>query len=387
MSSSSDVHCRLRSVLQICCLIALVEPVYGVLDLAAQDSYVPGQLHRLPPIDSVNILDGELRDGRSPLRVGMRPNNDPLPPTGSDLDIFRPEPLFSNRIIPPPDPSFADQFEGTADVVILPKLSKHKQGFFQKLDLTATYIDGGRVGDYGITELETFVTVGLPFPTTDHPLLITPGFETRFIDGPIAPDVPGTLYSSYLQFMWLPKLGERWLGIFGIEPGWYGDYETARADYFRLLGRALVRYEFIPDRLQLVLGVLYLDRDDIKILPAGGVIWMPTDDWEFELLYPKPKIAYRLRPATAGGRAVEWWTYWGAEFGGDSWIVQRQSGALDKLTLFDIRTYLGIERRTDGGSSLRFEAGWVFARELEYFSTPGEIDFPASFMLRAGVTY
>jgi hypothetical protein len=385
---SNDVNRRLiaahsRCFATLCAIILAVSQVPSL----AQDPFSASPISRLPPLDSVNVLDGELRDRRPETRVGSRLSNDPLPPTGSDFNIFRPEPLYNNRIVPPLDPEFAGQFGAKAEVVILPKLSKHKQGFFQKFDLTTTYIDGGRVNDMGITELETFVTVALPFPTVEQPLLITPAFETRFFDGPLSPDVPGTVYSSYLQFMWLPKVGKRWMGIFGIEPGWYGDYKAKDADYFRLLGRALVRYEFIPDRLQLVAGLLYLDREDINYLPAGGVIWMPTDDWEFELLYPKPKVAYRLRPATSGGRAVEWWAYTGAEFGGDTWTVQRVSGVEDKLTLFDIRAYIGIDRRLDGGSSLRFELGWVFARTLSYSSTPGDLDMPSTVMLRGGLTY
>lgn len=353
----------------------------------AQAPFGSSPIHRLPPIETGNVLDGELRGDPPEARIGSRLGNDPLPPTGSDMDIFRAEPLYDNRTIPPFEPGLANRLGGKADIVILPKLSKHKQGFFQKFDLMSTYIDGGRVGDMGITELETYLTVALPFPTTKQPLLITPGFETRFFEGPLAPDVPSRVYSSYVQFMWLPKIGKRWMGIFGIEPGWYGDYQTSHADYLRILGRALVRYEFIVDRLQLVAGFLYLDRDDIKVLPAGGVIWMPNDDWEFEFLYPKPKIAYRLRPAMSGGRAIEWWVYTGAEFGGDTWTIQRLSGATDKLTLFDIRTYLGIERRLDGGSSLRLEAGLVFARYLKYLSTPGQVNFPATIMLRGGLTY
>ena len=67
--------------------------------------------------------------------------------------------------------------------------------------------------------------------------------------------------------------------------------------------------------------------------------------------------------------------------------MQRVSGAEDKLTLFDIRVYLGIDRRLDGGSSLRFELGWVFARTLNYLSMPGDLDMTSTVMLRGGLTY
>ena len=41
-------------------------------------------------------------------------------------------------------------------------------------------------------------------------------------------------------------------------------------------------------------GVLYLNRNDVAWLPAGGVIWMPSDSRRYELLFPKPKLDHRI---------------------------------------------------------------------------------------------
>lgn len=343
-------------------------------------------IRHLPPIDATQSSDARY----DVPRLGARPPVDPLPPTGANLDVLGSQTHAY--------PEFGDE-EAWLHVEHLPqlptvlqdhhhqKLTPHKDTFFQKASFTATWIDGGRIGDMGVTELETYITVAVPLPTTDFPMTITTAFEVDFFKGPISPDVPGQVYSTYMQFIWLPTIGKRWRGMFGIEPGLYGDYEGG--DAFRLLGRALLRYEIAPDKFQLVAGALYLDREDINILPAGGINWYPSDDWKIELIYPRPKAARRVhRGYTLGFTApVEYWVYAAGEFGGDSWAVRRASGAQDRLTEFDIRVLLGLERRLNGGAGARVEVGYVFERRIEYASSPTEFDFPSTFLLRGGVTY
>ena len=77
-----------------------------------------------------------------------------------------------------------------------------------------------------------------------------------------------------------------------------------------------------PSRLQLIGGVLYLNRDNVRILPAGGLIWTPADWTRFELLFPKPKLAVRI----GVGPGFEDWVFTTAEFGGNTWPIVRDSG-------------------------------------------------------------
>ena len=59
--------------------------------------------------------------------------------------------------------------------------------------------------DLGLTEIETFLQVGLPAPIIEWPLLDHAGLQPDMIDGPTVTDLPPRLYLAYVDFMWLPQ--------------------------------------------------------------------------------------------------------------------------------------------------------------------------------------
>jgi hypothetical protein len=261
-------------------------------------------------------------------------------------------------------------------------ITDHKDGFFQKLSFAATWLDRGSAEGYGITELDLFAMFALPLPTREWPLLITPAFNVRYVDGPLAPDLPPRLYETYLDFMWLPRVSPRWTGILAVAPSLYSDFEVDDNSAWRLTGKGLARYDWVPERLQLLFGVLYLNRQDVRLLPAGGFIWTPSDGRRYELLFPRPKLAHRIDC----GPYYEDWLYLGSEFGGNSWAFDR-GGTSDIVTLRDFRIYLGLERKFDGGAGYRLEVGYVFSREAEFASGIPDVHAPDTAMLRAGATF
>ena len=102
--------------------------------------------------------------------------------------------------------------------------------------------------------------------------------------------------------------------------------------------------------------MVYLDRNDLPILPGVGLIWTPTPDWRLDLIFPRPKLARRL---VFLPRQREDWVYLGGSLGGRTWSVERQPGVPDQLTLRDYRLYLGWERIVEGGGGL-FVVGFEF---------------------------
>jgi len=260
-----------------------------------------------------------------------------------------------------------------------PPLATHKDGFFQKLSFTATEIfpDGG--DGLGILETELFAAFALPAPTTDMPLVMVPTLEVQFPDSPPYAELPATLYGTYLDLIWLPRLSPRLQGILSIGAGCYSDFE-GDDDGFRLTGRGIVRYDWTPDRLQLVLGVLYINRYHTKLIPAVGAVWKPTDDLAFDLVFPQAKLAKRLR----SGPGFENWAYLSGGFGGNSWSIVDAAGAADVLVLKDWRVMLGWEQVRDGGAGFRLEAGYVFEREIEFGLTQ-EFFYPDETVLARGV--
>jgi hypothetical protein len=263
------------------------------------------------------------------------------------------------------------------------RIASHKTGFFQKLALNSAWLARGGAENLGLIENEAFVTVALPLPSRDFPLLVTSGFDWFSLDGPSSRALPPSLYDAYLDFMWLPKLSERWLGILSVSPGLYSDFDAMQDDAFRIKAKALARFDLVPQRVQILFGILYLNRNDVNWLPAGGIIWDPHDDVHLELVFPRPRLAYRF---TASG-LFEDWVYLAGEFGGDTWSIRQGANQFDMITYVDWRVFLGVERKRPGGAAVRLELGYVFGRELQFNSATPDAQFDDTFLVRAGVDF
>jgi len=328
---------------------------------------------------------------------------EPLPQLGPPAGIDGPQPLplstietlppaaapgFGGEAIEPlPGSPLGDMLSGGAlseeDLYYLPpqKLSPYKSGFFQALSLSAAWFGNANdPDDLGGIEFDTYLTVALPAPIVEWPLLITPGFNTTLIDGPTVTDLPSRLYFTYVDFMWLPVIVNRWKALLSVAPSVYGDFDTGD---FRFTGKALAIYDWDPGRLQFVGGVLYLNRDNIRLLPAGGAIWTPTDWTRFELLFPKPKLAVRIGVAPGS----EDWIFTTAEFGGNTWPILRESGLKDNVTYLDYRLLIGFERKLNGGAGYRLEGGYVFGRNITFSSGIGDFNPQNTIIIRGGITF
>jgi len=281
--------------------------------------------------------------------------------------------------LPGPEPQAFQSLPLAADEV---GLRPHKDGFFQKLSLTGTWLDRGNLDDVGVTETELYLATALPFPNRDQPLVITPGFDMRNFDGPIAPDLPETVYDAYLQFLWVPRWNEQWSAYLSVAPGVYSDFEQFNDDAIRIVGKGIARYEMFPEKLEFLLGAMYLNRGDFNVLPAGGIIWMPWDGVRYEILFPRPKIAWRYAEDPG---VWEDWIYLSGEFGGDTWLVERDA-IVERMTMRDLRAILGVERRKDGGAGYRLEVGYVFARTFEFDVSTIEYEPDDTALIRFGMS-
>jgi hypothetical protein len=335
---------------------------------ASQPATQPGELYLGPPsgIDGpVRLPPPEFEVLPDEIAPGITPEGEVLFPD-SPLESE----LYGNEL-------YGDEFYYERS----PKLSDFKDGFFQKLSLSAAwYGNSQEPDDLGGTEIETFLTVALPAPIKEWPLFIKPGYNMTLIDGPTITDLPPRLYFAYVEFTWLPQIVHRYRLLLSVAPNVFGDFQ---ANEFRLTGSGFVIYDWVPDRLQFIAGVLYLNRDNIRLLPAGGVIWTPSDWSRFELLFPKPKLALRYNV----GHGYEDWLFTTAEFGGNTWPIERATGMIDDVTYQDYRILVGFERKLNGGAGYRLEGGWVFGRSIEFASHVGDFDPRDTFILRGGITY
>ena len=262
-----------------------------------------------------------------------------------------------------------------------------RSGIFQKLFFTGTYLPQIDDDSLGLSELETGIVLGFPFFRVTTPLLVTPRFAVHYLDRPAAPDLPPRVYDAEVSFRHLRKFGDGpWAMNAAVTLGYYSDFESSDADALRVTGQALAVYEASP-AAKWIFGVVYLNRQDVSIVPAVGVIYRPTPEVIYEAILPRPRIAWRLPGGTIGA-GNQRWAYIAGEFGGGIWSIERPATLTrDLLTYTDFRVLVGLERKITGGLSHRLEAGYVFGRELQFASTTPDVRLDDSLFLRAAFTY
>jgi hypothetical protein len=262
------------------------------------------------------------------------------------------------------------------------------QQFLQEIRADNVWMPGRKFNELGVDDLDISATFAVPFlEGPQAPLLITPGFAFHFWNGPVSQpgpgsqDLPPDTYDAYLDAAWNPQLTQ-FLGVeLGGRFGVYSDFRSKIIDdSFRIQGHALGVLSLSP-HIQIKAGVMYLDRNVIKILPAGGIVWTPNPNVRFEILFPNPKLAWRL--ATYGN--TDWWAYVRGEYGGGSWTIKRDSpylppnleGSTDSIDYNDIRVGVGLEFDTPNSYKGLFEVGCAFDREVVYAISNTPTFYPA----------
>ena len=279
--------------------------------------------------------------------------------------------------------------------------------FLQEIRMDYVWIPGTAANEFGVNDVDLTAEFAIPFlrnPQT--PLLITPGFTFHWWNGPVSqvyvppavpnpffgPELPPRAYSAYLNAAWNPQLTRVLSGELAFRAGVYTDFTQVINESIRYQGYGYGLVALSPS-FQLKAGVIYLDRNKIKLLPAGGVIWTPNDDVRFEILFPNPKLAVRL----PGYSTIEWWFYARGEYGGGAWTVETQyemwdGGAWNPLSPLvevdynDFRFALGVDFQTVRGLNGLFEVGVTFAREIYYRRLPDPPGPPFSFTFRPDPT-
>jgi hypothetical protein len=255
------------------------------------------------------------------------------------------------------------------------------------------FVGSNSANELGINDIELNAALALPFfYNSQSPLLVTPGFAAHYWNGPtsVPPgagfDMPPQTFDTYLDLGWNPHVTQ-WLGgELNFRVGVYSDFDKVCTDSIRLQGKGLAVLT-LSQQFQVKFGVWYINRNRVKILPAGGIVWTPNNDVRFEILFPNPKLAQRL---TTWGTTEFWW-YVSGEYGGGAWTITRDlpGNPVDEVDYNDIRVALGLEFKAMTGFEGFFEAGLAFDREIFYVSrTPDSFFRPNNtFFLRAGLMY
>lgn len=272
---------------------------------------------------------------------------------------------------------------------------------FQNLRVKHTWLMGDQgATELGVDETEIGTTVNFPrFLWSNFPLHVSPVFAMDWWDGPEV--IPGTfptdditlpldggyglpsrVYAASLSFAWQPQITPQLVADLETSVGVYTDFEGITADSVRVQGTALGVLTLTPTTT-LKLGVTYLDRVDVKLLPAGGVVWTPNPQTRWDIYFPRPKLARYL--TTIGYTDI--WFYLNGEYGGGSWTIGGE--AIDRrVDMNDIRVGGGLEWTHQTGLYGFVEAAYVFDRQL-VFATGGpfEYDLQDTVMVRGGFVY
>lgn len=274
--------------------------------------------------------------------------------------------------------------------------------FLQQIRFRQMYMNRGGQGGLGWTETDLSGTFLLPlsFMPENAPLLVTPGMNINFLNGPGFQPIPGAqtpprLYAGYLDFGWRPQLTHGFSADLGFRAGVYSDFKSLTWQSWRWQGRGFGVWQ-TNDTHQWRAGIVYIDRLTIKMLPAGGLIWTPggpDGKMKFDILFPNPKFSYRLN--SFRNSDIRW--YLAGEYGGGTWSqkypvgVPQVPAALQNTTgrmeYNDIRLISGFEWNGYYGLKGFVESAWVWNRQLRYDPNYVMYNPPSTWMLRGGLTY
>ena len=252
--------------------------------------------------------------------------------------------------------------------------------------------------ELSVQDIEIATTVNFPnFLYSGLPLRVSPGFVLNLWQGPHQAttgfDLPSRAYSAYFAFDYLTPTNQPLGAELNFTLGVYSDFNHVTSDSLRLTGVGLGWWRLAPQTTA-KLGVEYLDRVDIKILPAAGIFITPSPNLKMDLYFPRPRIATRI--PNLGNNEV--WAYVGGEYGGGSWTVRRLLGPTvisDRVDINDLRIFTGFEWLGPRNVTGFAEIGYVFDRELVFVEDPdgpdpdplSRLKLEDAFMLRAGFSF
>jgi hypothetical protein len=212
---------------------------------------------------------------------------------------------------------------------------------------------------FGMVSLESCPTLGI----REKQGLVS-GLGVHFLDGPIRTDMPPRLFDLSIGYQRRAWVGPNAGYDLTIRVGAFGDFEGSVRDGVRFPSHAVAFVRFTPN-WQGLLGVDYLDRDDVSLLPVVGAVWAPSQSIRLDLVFPRPRAAVQLADPGV-------WSYVRGELGGGTWAIERVDLTDDNATYRDLRLALGIECFHDEWMSSTIEVTYVFARDLSYRSGMGD---------------
>lgn len=203
----------------------------------------------------------------------------------------------------------------------------------------------------------------------------TANVNFHLLSGPSSIDLPARLYDFELGYQTRSSLSELFSYDASVMVGAYSDFKGSAREGVRFPAHAVGMFHS-SENADWVIGVDYLGRDDVKMLPVAGFCWHnpARPQLRYQMVFPRPRIDLTLNAAAR--------LYLAGLFGGGTWQVEFPDASNDVLTYRDFKMVTGIERKRDDGSLATWELGWVFARKLSFRDRADELNMDDAFVLR-----
>ncbi|MGL6195554.1 MAG: hypothetical protein ACRC2T_12110 [Thermoguttaceae bacterium] len=193
-------------------------------------------------------------------------------------------------------------------------------------------------------------------------LSVTPNFKYTNLNYKGAGYLPDSLYSGGITTGLIGIVNERWKLMLNAMPSYSGD---GKSNYRCIVCPAMIAAIWTPNvKWNVTFGVIYLDRSDIPVLPMGGVIYTPNDDWRFDLTAPQVKIARRLNAYCSAKEQN--WVFIGGGFSGGSWSITSVNEQSDYAMSREYLVKTGWEYSRTNFCKFTTDIAYVFGREIQF---------------------
>ncbi|WP_425619367.1 hypothetical protein NA78x_003107 [Anatilimnocola sp. NA78] len=244
-------------------------------------------------------------------------------------------------------------------------------GYNTRQSKTDWLVGGGN--KFGFFSLEN-----LPTLPQDRTSGVVTGLGFHFLSGPVITDMPPRLFDFQIGYQKRTWLSENFGYDVAARIGAFSDFEGSAREGVRFPGHAVGYYRWSP-LVDVVLGIDYLGRDDVKLLPVAGLIITPREDLRLELVFPRPRVEVQVSPTNS--------VYIAGELGGGTWAIERVTDLDDVVTYRDLNLLFGWSTRDAEGDDSTLEIGYVFDRRLSYRSGVGDYSPGDAILIRLTTRY
>ncbi len=192
---------------------------------------------------------------------------------------------------------------------------------------------------------------------------------------------PKSTFNAGADFGFNGEYGDFGVDAF-IDLGIASSFNKIGSKAFYIRGRAMGTLAITGDsKFKATLGAIYYDRNHIKLLPSGGVIWQPNPQNVWRLVFPDPYIGHHLGKLND----TDWWAYINGDIGGGRWLI-RSYGESINVDYNDYRFGLGLSFTTRCAVKGNIEVGGAFGREM-YSCGHAWFKPNSSVYLKGGISY